>query len=67
LYEVLSILFADRELIPARDANLAAMQGFASGSIMFVTNQRENICPSKKEMKKAVTMLPYFLVFTVRL
>jgi hypothetical protein len=45
----------DHELIPARNASLAAMQGSASG--MFVTIQRENIRPSKKEMKKAVTML----------
>jgi hypothetical protein len=35
--------------------------------VMFVTIQRENICPSKKEMNKAVTMLPNCQMFAVRL
>jgi hypothetical protein len=48
------VLSTDRELIPARNASLAAMHG--SASEMFVTIQRENIRPSKKEMNKAVTM-----------
>jgi hypothetical protein len=34
---------------------------------MFVTIQRENICPSKKEMKKAVTMQSKLPIFVVRL
>jgi hypothetical protein len=34
---------------------------------MFVTLYRENIRPSRKEMEKAVTMLPYFPMFAVRL
>jgi hypothetical protein len=34
---------------------------------MFVTIQRENISPSKKGMKKAVTMLPNCPMFSVRL
>jgi hypothetical protein len=41
----------DHELIPARNASLAAMQGSASWS-----NVRENIRPSKKEVNKAVTV-----------
>jgi hypothetical protein len=35
--------------------------------VMFVIIQRENIRPSKKEMNKAVTMLPNCPVFAVRL
>jgi hypothetical protein len=35
--------------------SLAAMHGSESG--IYVTIQRENIHPSKKEMNKAVTML----------
>jgi hypothetical protein len=35
--------------------------------IMFVTTQRENIHPSKKEMKKVFTMLPNCPMFAVRL
>jgi hypothetical protein len=38
----------DHELIPARNPR---------AEVMFVTIQRENIRPSKKEMNKAVTML----------
>jgi hypothetical protein len=34
---------------------------------MFVTIQRENIHPSKKEMNKAVTVLPNCPMFAVRL
>jgi hypothetical protein len=34
---------------------------------MFVTIQRENIRPAKKEMKKAVTMLPNCPMFAVRI
>jgi hypothetical protein len=50
------VLSTDHELIPARYASLAAMQGSASG-LNVVTIQRENIRPSKKEINKAVTML----------
>jgi hypothetical protein len=46
----------DHELIPARNVSLAAMQG-ARAEVMFVTIQRENTRPSKKEINKAVTML----------
>jgi hypothetical protein len=49
-------LSTDHELIPARNASLATMNGSVN-RIMFVTIQRENIPPSKKEMKKTVTML----------
>jgi hypothetical protein len=35
--------------------------------VMFVTIQRENIRPLKKEMKKAVTMLSNYPMFAVRL
>jgi hypothetical protein len=35
--------------------------------VMFVTIQRENIRPSKKEINKAVTMLPNCPMFAVRL
>jgi hypothetical protein len=35
--------------------------------VMFVTVQRENIRPSKKEMNKVVTMLPNWLMFSVTL
>jgi hypothetical protein len=57
----------DRELIPARNASLAAMKGFANGKI--VTIQSINIRPSKKkEMNKAVvTMLPNCPMLAVRL
>jgi hypothetical protein len=50
----------DHKFIPTRNASLAAIQGSASG-IMFVTIQRENIGPSKKEMNKAWTC-PMFAV-----
>jgi hypothetical protein len=56
----------DHELIPARNASLAAMHGSAS-KVMFFTIQHENIRPSKKEMNKAVTMLSNCLMFAVRL
>jgi hypothetical protein len=56
----------DRELIPARNASLAEMQGFANRKI--VTIQSINNRPSKKEMNKAVvTMLPNCPMFAVRL
>jgi hypothetical protein len=29
----------------------------ARGEVMFFSSQRENICPSNKEMNRAVTML----------
>jgi hypothetical protein len=45
----------DHELIPARNASLAATQGFASG--IFVTIQPENIRPSKEEINNTGTML----------
>jgi hypothetical protein len=35
--------------------------------VLFVTIQRENICPSRKEMNKAVTMLLNCPMFAVRL
>jgi hypothetical protein len=35
--------------------------------VMFVTLQRENIRPSKKDMNKAVTMLPNCPMFAVTL
>jgi hypothetical protein len=35
--------------------------------VMFVIIQRENIRPSKKEINKAVIMLPNYPVFAVRL
>jgi hypothetical protein len=34
---------------------------------MLVNIQLENICPSKKEINKAVTMLPTCPMFAVRL
>jgi hypothetical protein len=46
----------DHELIPGRNVSRAAMPGPAS-EVMFVTIQRENIRPSKKEMNEAVKML----------
>jgi hypothetical protein len=47
-YEILS---TDHELIPERNASLAAMQGSASGSrLMFVTIKRGNIRPSKEKI-----------------
>jgi hypothetical protein len=51
----------DHELIPARNASLAAMQGSASG--MFVTIQCENIRPSKEEMNRLLQCT----MFAVRL
>jgi hypothetical protein len=56
----------DHELISARNASLAAMQVSTAG-VMSVTNQRENIRPSEKEMDKAVTILPNSPMFAVRL
>jgi hypothetical protein len=49
------LLSKDHELIPARNVSLVAMQGSAREA-MFVTIQRENISPSKKEMNKALTL-----------
>jgi hypothetical protein len=48
-----TLLSTDHELIPARNASLAA----SANEVMFVTIQRENIRPSKKEVNKPVTML----------
>jgi hypothetical protein len=55
-FTVPHLLSTDHDLIPARNASLAAMHGSASGSNTRTT-QRENIRLSKKEMNKAVTML----------
>jgi hypothetical protein len=45
----------DHELIPARNALLRQCK-VRRAEVIFVTIQRENIRPSKKEMNKAVTM-----------
>jgi hypothetical protein len=47
----------DHELIPAKNPSL----------VMFVTIQRENIRPSKREMNKAVALIPNCPMFAVRL
>jgi hypothetical protein len=52
----MTILSTDHELIPTKDASLAAVT-VPLADVIFVTIQRENIRPSKKEMEKAVTML----------
>jgi hypothetical protein len=53
---VAHVLSIDHELIPARNASLAAMYSYASESNVL-TIQCENIRSSKKEMNKAVAML----------
>jgi hypothetical protein len=53
---VLQLQSTYHELIPARNASLAAIQG-SGAEVMFVTIQRENIHRSNKEINKAVTML----------
>jgi hypothetical protein len=40
---------------------------FPRAEVMLVTSQRENIRPSKKDVNKAVTMLPNCPMFAVRL
>jgi hypothetical protein len=50
------VLSTDHELIPSRNTSLAVMHS-SGAEVMFVIIQRENICPSKKEMNKAGTML----------
>jgi hypothetical protein len=61
-----TLLSTDHELFPARNASLAAIHG-SRAEVMFVTIQRENISPQKKEMNKALTMLPKCPMFAVRL
>jgi hypothetical protein len=46
----------DHELILVRNASLWQCT-VPQAEVMFVTVQRENICPSKKEINKAVTIL----------
>jgi hypothetical protein len=60
---VKNVQSTDHELIPARNASLAAMT-VPLAEVISITIQRENIRPSKKEMNKAVTMLscPMFAV-----
>jgi hypothetical protein len=56
-YQRLCPLFVqstDQELIPARNASQCKVPRV---EMMFAIIQRENICPSKKEMNKAITML----------
>jgi hypothetical protein len=57
-YNITEVLSTDHELIPARNASLAAVHGSASGTNV-VRYQRtwKHIRPSKKEMNKAVTIL----------
>jgi hypothetical protein len=50
------LLSTDHELIPARNASLAAKQ-VSAREVIFVTIQRENIRPSKKELNKSVTVM----------
>jgi hypothetical protein len=57
----------DHELIPTRSVSLAAMQRSASESNVRYYPTWKHSRPSKKEMNKAVTMLPNCPMFAVRL
>jgi hypothetical protein len=60
-----SILSTDNELMSARNANLAAVEGSASGSnVRYYLTWKHS--PFKEIMNKAVTMLPNVPMFAVR-